>query len=127
MAAVITITNIDNTQNEIIVSGSIALTGNYGGGATNGDTLSFLSDSIKSETPPTCVSVYEAPPAGTSASGFNYSFSPGTDPSNGVLQVFGSAAVAGAKTPGSQYTQGDAYNAGLLAAIVKFRAYFPRL
>lgn len=127
MAAAITITNIDNTQDRIIVSGTIALTANYGGASTHGDTLNFLSDSIKSGSPPTDVRIYEAPPAGTSATGFNYSFSPGANASNGVLQVFGSAAVAGANTPGSEYTQAAAYNAGLLAAVVKFKAWFARL
>ena len=125
MAAAITITNVDNVQNEIIVSGTIALTANYGGGATHGDTLSFLSDSIKSGSPPTDVRIYEAPAAGTSATGFNYSFSPGTDSSNGVLQVFGTGASAGAAS--QEYTQGSAYSAPLLAAVVKFKAWFPRL
>lgn len=126
MAAAITITNVDNVQNEIIVSGTIALTGNYGGGATHGDTLSFLNqDSIKSGSPPALVEIFETPPAGTSATGFRYTFSPGTDQGNGVLQVFGTGAAAGAAS--QEYTQGSAYSAPLLAAVIKFRAFFSRL
>jgi hypothetical protein len=128
MATTITIDNVNQTLNQTVISGTIALTGNYGGASTHGDTLSFLNqDSIKSGSAPVQVRVFETPPAGTSASGFEFSFSPGSDQGNGVLQVFGSAATAGANTPGSEYTQAAAYNAALLAAVLKFQAFFPRL
>lgn len=126
MATAITITNVDNTQNRVHVSGTITLTDNYGGGATHGDTLSFLNlDQIKSENPPLRVEIFEAPAAGTSATGYSYSFSPGTGLDNGVLQVFGTGAAAG--DPAQEYAEGTAYDAALLAAVIKFEATFQRL
>lgn len=126
MATAITIDNVNQTLNQTVISGAIVLTGNYGGGATHGDTLSFLNqDSIKSGSPPVLVEIFETPPAGTSATGFRYTFSPGTDQGNGALQVFGTGAAAGAAS--QEYTQGSAYSAALLAAVIKFKAFFSRL
>ena len=120
MAAVITITDAtDTTQNEQIVDGTIALSGNYGGASTHGDTLSFAGfDQIKSSQVPRKVEIFEAPPAGTSATGDTFQFSPGTTQANGVMQVFAA---------GAEYTEASAYSAGLLAAVLRFRAWFPSL
>lgn len=128
MATAITVDNVNQTLNRTVVSGTITLTANYGGAGGHGDTLSFLNqDSIKSQTPPVHVEIFEVPPAGTSATGFVYNFSPGTDLGNGLLQVFGTGSTAAAKTPLTEYTQGDAYSAGLLAAVIKYEAVFSRL
>lgn len=130
MAAAVTITSIDSTQNQYIVSGSIVLTGNYGGASTHGDTLSFAGASnitIPSQSLPTQVEIYEMPAAGTSATGFQYGFALGTTQANGVMQVFGTPATGAATTPLTEYTEAAAYSAGLLAAKLFFTAYFPSL
>lgn len=116
--------NPDDTKAEFISQWTIVLTANYGGGATHGDTLAFLSNKIKSwRGIPLRVEIYEQPPAGTSASGFSFNYSPGTTASNGVMQVFGTPAAGGATVPNTEYTQGAAYSAGLLAAVLKARVY----
>lgn len=117
MAATVTVTDVDVTLNKIIVQGSIALTGNYGGSATHGDTLSFAgTDLIKSNSVPTVVDIYEAPPAGTAPNGYIFSFCPGTTMANGVMTILNNL---------TEYTQGSAYSTGLLAAVVRFWAEFP--
>ncbi|MGH9343304.1 MAG: hypothetical protein ACRD3Y_03100 [Bryobacteraceae bacterium] len=120
------ITNVDATQNQFVVDGSLTLSGDYGAANTHGDTLSFAGfDQIKSSVAPTRVEIFEAPAAGTSATGFVYSFSPGSTQANGVLQVFGTPATGAATTPLTEYTEAAAYSAGLKAAALKFRAWFP--
>jgi len=119
MAAVITlstVTPVDATQQKFIVEGTIALTGNYGGASTHGDTLSFAGfDAIKSNSIPLWVDIHEAPPAGTAPTGYLFGFAPGTTQANGVLTVFNNL---------TEYTQASAYSAGLLAAVLNFRAEF---
>jgi len=128
MAVAVSITSVDFTGNQLLVSGTLTLTGNYGSSGSHGDTVSFLGfDQVKSSYPPNSVSIFETPAAGTSASGFVYSFSPGTTQGNGVMQVFGTPATGGATTPLTEYTQAAAYSAGLLAAKISFRAWFPNL
>lgn len=124
MSIAIAITNVDVTQNQLIVDGTLTLSGNYGGGATHGDTLSFAGqDQIKSSQVPTFVEIWEAPPAGTSATGYWYNYSPGSTQANGVMQVFGTGAAAG--NASQEYTQGSAYSGALTGAVIRFRAYFP--
>lgn len=125
MSIAVALTNYDTTQNEIVVDGTLTLTGNYGGGSTHGDTLNLSGLDIKSGSVPTRVAIWEAPAAGTSATGYSYNFSPGTTQANGVMQVFGTGASSGAA--GTEYTQGSAYSAPLLAAVVKFKAWFASL
>lgn len=110
---------------QLIISGSIALSGNYGSGSSHGDTLSFLGfDLIKSSYPPLRVEFFETPAAGASASGFVLQFNPGTTQGNGVLQVFTGAA---AQSPLTELTQGSAYPAGLTGAVIQCRAWFQNL
>ena len=123
MAATITPTtapnNPDTTGREIIVDGTIALTGNYGGAATHGDTLNLtqLQDLAKSSQFPTQVEIWEAPPAGTAPTGYIWTFCPGTTQLNGTLNIMSGVAT--------EYTQASAYSAALLAVVLKIRAYFP--
>lgn len=130
MAVAVTITNIDSTQNQAIVTGTIVLTGNYGGASTHGDTLSFAgvtNMAVPYQSLPTFVEIYEFPPAGTSGSGYQYGFAVGTTQANGVLQVFGTASAGTAITAPPEYTEAAAYSASLLAAVIRFIAYFPSL
>ena len=124
MAASITVTSVDNTQNSLVVFGTIALSGNYGGGATHGDTLSFAGQElIKSFSVPLSVRIFEAPAAGASASGYVWSFSPGSTIANGVLQAFTSNGAAPAAL--LEYPQGTGYQASQTNAALKFEAWFP--
>lgn len=116
MSAIISITNVDFTQNRTIIEGIIALSGNYGGAASHGDTLSFAGfDQIKANSVPVFVEIEEAPPAGTAPTGYNFVFCPGTSQANGVLAIMNALV---------EYTEGSAYSAGLLAAVLQFRAEF---
>lgn len=115
--------NPDTTGRQVIADGTIALTGNYGGGATNGDTLDLtqLGDALKTSQPVLKVDVWEDPAAGTAPTGYEFIYCPGTTLKNGVLAVMGTGASAGG--PAQQYTQGSAYSAGLLAAALRVRVY----
>ena len=117
--------NPDTTGREIIVDGTIALASNYGGAATHGDTLNLqqFGDLLKSSQLATQVDIWEAPPAGTVPTGFDFVFCPGTTQSNGVLCILGTGAAAGGAA--QEYTEASAYSAGLLAAVLRIRAYFP--
>lgn len=117
--------NPDTTGREIIVDGTVALTANYGGGATHGDTLNLqqFADLAKSSQLPTFVEVWEDPPAGTVPTGYTFTFCPGTTQLNGVLNILGTGAAAGGA--GQEYPQGTAYSAALLAAVLRVRAWFP--
>jgi hypothetical protein len=124
MAAIVSITSIDSTQNNFIVQGKITLSGNYGGGSSHGDVLSFAGfDVLKTAAVPTFVEINEAPVAGTSASGYEYSFSPGVDQSSGKLQIFTSNGAAPA--PLAEYPQGTAYQGSQSGAVLNFLAFFP--
>jgi hypothetical protein len=110
--------NPDTTAREIIVDGTVVLTANYGGASTHGDTLNLqqLQDLAKSSQLPTNVQVWEDPPAGTAPTFYQFVFCPGTTQLNGVLSI-GSNLV--------EYTEASAYSAGLLAAVLRIRAWFP--
>ena len=110
--------NPDTTAREIIVDGTVVLTANYGGASTHGDTLNLqqLQDLAKSSQLPTTVQVWEDPPAGTAPTFYQFVFCPGTTQLNGVLSI-GSNLV--------EYTEASAYSAGLLAAVLRIRAWFP--
>jgi hypothetical protein len=107
----------DSTQATQIARGTIALAGNYGGGATHGDTLNLALYGIQSNLPPLRVLIFETPPAGTAPTGYQLGYAPGTNPSNGQLTIMGG--------PATEYTEGSAYNAALLAAVLNFEAIFP--
>ena len=168
----------DTTQKQLFIDFTVTLTGNYGGGATNGDTLDLtaLGDALKSTQLPNWVEFGEYPPAGTAPTGYQFGYAPGTTQANGVLTIMGAAGTPsgtigaqtltiGAGTPAtypvgtaantgsttlvatagvtvtgistavftgtapasgsSQYPEGSAYSAALLAAVIRGRAWFP--
>lgn len=110
--------NPDTTGREIIVDGTLALTGNYGGASTHGDTvdLTQFGDLLKSSQLPIEVDIWEDPPAGTAPTFYQFVFCPGTTQKNGVVSIGSNL---------TEYTQASAYSAGLLAATLRIRAYFP--
>lgn len=121
MAAIVTVEQlgIDQTLNRFVIKFTIALSANYGGAATHGDTLNFgaaLGPNIPSNSVPDFVSIVEMPPAGTAPTGYLFGFAPGTTQDNGVLTIWNNL---------TEYTEGSAYSAGLLAAVLVGRAEFP--
>ena len=123
MAAKVTISGVlstpDITEKQLFIDFTVTLTGNYGGGATHGDTLNLqsLGDALKSTQLPTWVEFEEFPAAGTAPTGYLFGFAVGTTQANGLLTIFNNLA---------ELTQGSAYSAGLLAAVIRGRAWFPK-
>jgi len=110
----------DSTEQYQIVRGQLKLTGNYGGAATHGDTVTFSNVyGIQSRQIPVHIDIYEAPPAGTLPTGYIFWYCPGTTQNNGVLNIMSG--------PASEYSQGSAYNAALLGAVIYYEAWFPAL
>lgn len=108
------ISNPDTTERELIVDGTIVLSGNY---PANGDVLSFAGfDQIKSQSVPNKVEVYEAPAAGTAPTGYSYTYAPGETQALGQLVIMSAVAT--------QFATG-AYSGALTGATIKFRAWFP--
>jgi len=112
------LSNPDTTARQVIAEGTIALTANYGGAATHGDTcdLTQLGDAAKSSQLPTKVEIFEDPASGTEPTFYQFVYCPGTTQKNGVLSIGSNL---------TEYTQASAYSAGLLAATLRIRAYFP--
>lgn len=123
MAATVAISGVistpDTTQKQLFIDFTVVLTGNYGGGATHGDTLNLqsLGDALKSTQLPTWVEFGEYPPSGTAPTGYQFGYAPGTTQANGVLTIMGG--------PATEYAEGTAYSAALLAAVIRGRAWFP--
>ena len=111
-----TIKSVDFTGNHFVARGTIAASGSYPASG-NGDLLSFVSAAgvpLPSTAVPDDVRIYEAPAAGTAASGLSFVFSPGTTQANGKVQVF---ATYGAQA-------GNVTYASLNIAGLSFTAYF---
>lgn len=111
MSAVFTLNNLvgngtDNTQNQFIYDGTVALTGNYGGSSTHGDTLDLSTiPTLKANVKPLFLRVefLEASPAGAAGSFNRFIYTPAANNNlaTGKLQII----TAG----GSEYTQNSAY------------------
>ncbi len=130
MAATVKISGVlstpDTTQKQLFIDFTVTLTGDYGGAATHGDTLNLqsLGDALKSTALPNWVEFIETPPAGTAPSGWTFGYVPGTTQANGLLTVMGGTGAA-AGDPPTEYPEGTAYSASLLAAVIRGRAGFP--
>ena len=117
--ATATITQIDNTQKNVIAFGTIAISAATDTYATNGIVLSgFLNDLIKtSSTSPNIVEITAMPAAGTSPSGWTYIYCYGTTLNNGKMAIFNGT---------TEFSNGAALTAPA-ADVLVFRASFPRL
>ena len=76
---------IDKTQQEFVVQVILTLTGTY---PTNGDTLDLSKLGIPSNSVPNYVEIYETTPAPGPASGYAFTFLPGTNLTNGLMEAF---------------------------------------
>jgi hypothetical protein len=110
---------IDNTGTLMSVDGSLALSGNYGGAATHGDTMDLSKLGVSSSQLPVKVRVYEAPAAGVLATGYIFIYCHGTTQANGVLQI--QTAI------GTEFTEGNPYNTTFANSNLRFKAFFPSL
>ncbi len=112
----------DSTQNSLWCEGSITLSGNYGGGSTNGDTLDLTPLQVSSDYAPKYVTVYQESTAGNAPVIYCFLYARGTTQANGLLQVTDFA--------GAQITQGAAYPAALTSTAtppnIRFRAEFAK-
>ena len=108
-------TNVDNTQSQVFVTGTITLTGNYPSG---GDTLDLSQLGAPSSGLPTRVEIFEITPAPGPAYGGIYTYVPGTTQANGLLQLNVSAGTQTAATAYSGLATGFALG---------FRAWYPSL
>ena len=168
--------NPDVTERQTFIDFTVTLTGNYGTGSSNGDTLDLTPLAVQSSQLPIWVQFGEYPAAGTAPTGYQFGYAPGTTIANGKLTIVGGAGTpagtigahtlaVGAGTPAtypvgtaantgsttlvatgavtvtgistavftgtapasgtSQYPEGSAYSAGLLAAVIRGRAWFP--
>lgn len=117
---------LDTTQNEIIVDGTLTLTGNYGNlSPANGDIIDLTGhDLIKSQEVPRKMEIFQAPDAGNAPVQYSFLYGWGTDQSDGVLIVIDT-------TTGLPITDAAAYPAALTSTDpspnIRFRAYFPSL
>lgn len=112
------LSNPDVTERQVIAEGTIALTANYGGASTHGDTcdLTQLGDALKTSQLSTKVEIWEDPVAGTAPTFYQFVFCPGTTLKNGVVSIGSNL---------TEYTEASAYSAGLLAAVLRIRVYAP--
>lgn len=135
----------DRTQNEMIVDCILTLSGNYGGGATHGDAISFTSlwSTVAQlaigmpfsfgDQPPSFWSIQELLVAGAAPLGYQYNYNPGPTlaaptQNGGVLTIVGTGAASG--QGGTEITEGSAYSGftpSLNGAQLKARFWFPRL
>ena len=107
---------MDFTAKGITAVGTIALTGNYGGSATHGDTLDLSALGVPSQQAP-IVLIWEAPTAGSGVTTvYRFTYCPGTTQANGLLQIMGAAA---------EYTQASAYSSNFPNTLY-FMAIFPK-
>jgi len=115
---------IDHMQNQFCVDGTLTLSGNYGGGATHGDTMD-LTGVCPTDQVPNRVEIFEAPTAGNAPTGYVFVYAPGTKISNGLLVVM---QGQGSAAPLLEITEGSAYPAALTAATanIKFRAWLTK-
>lgn len=119
---------LDQTLNEWSVEGTLTLTGNYGGAATHGDTISWSGlDLVKATLPPRRMEIFESNPAGTAPYGYSYQYSPGTSRDTGVVTILGGAAASG--QGGTEITEGSAYSTftpSLNNAVLRYKAFFTK-
>jgi len=115
MALVVaTVTNIDFTNSQFIVNGTITTSGTY---TTTGDPLDLSTIGVPSSAPPTSVNIFEIAAAAASQSGWNYKFDPGTTQANGKVELFNGT---------TQFTGAAAYS-GTIPTTLYFQAWFPKL
>lgn len=114
---------IDNSQAIIRVYFTVTPAGNY---AALGDTMDFtsLGDLIKSDYAPLLVVILSAKSGG--ASGFLYSYNPGTTMANGKFQLLAASGNAAGAAPFEDFPAG-AYPAAVLADTIVGFADFIRL
>ena len=141
----------DTTDKQTIAEGTLTFSGNYGTASSHGDPVDFTLNGL---TPPgslpqgtdigsyapTRVEIYEAPQAGTAATGYTFVYCPGPTiagptststagctQAGGVVCILGTGAASG--DGGTELTEGSAYSGfspSLNGVTVRFRAWFAR-
>jgi hypothetical protein len=109
-------TRVDKTQNSIIVDGTITLAGDY---VTNGVTLDLSKLGIPSNQKPLRVQAWSTVNQGAAVLQDFYTYVPGTNQTDGVLQI----AVANAEMAAAAFAATSPCNAA--GYVLNFRAEFP--
>jgi len=123
MALQATVTSTTMSQSELVLNFTLAASADY---TTGGDTLDFYTaiyppggPSLPATLPPRAVLIQ-------GVSGFVYSYVPGTNPSNGLVKVFGTGTAS--QDPGNEIPGAPtAYPAGVTGDTITGRAYFAKL
>ncbi len=100
--------NPDTTGRQTLVDFTVVLTGNYGSGASNGDTLDLTPLMAQSSQLPTWVEIGEYPVAGTAPTGYQFGYAPGTTIANGKLTIMGAAGTPAGTISAPVFT-GESY------------------
>ncbi len=117
MSMTAVVTNISKTQDRIIVDGTITLAGSY---ATNGVTLDLSKLGIPSNGKPTKVVLFSVVGQGAAMLLDVYAYIPGTDQTNGKVQI----GVANAEMAATAFATTTPTNATGGYAL-HFQAEFP--
>lgn len=122
ITAVATYTSVDAGAQ--IMTGTLTFSGNYGSATSHGEIFDLsalayqkLGLQVSPGIIPLC-EFFETVLAGTLPSGYNFLYCPGT-----TLQTCQLAVMNGT----TEYTEGSAYNAALLATSVSFLIFVPSL
>ena len=100
---------VDSMQNEFIAKFQIKFSGVYSAASLHGDLLSLVNSLLPTSQVPTQVDFYEAPPAGTAPTGYDFTYCPGANLSNGRICVLQGASSA----PNTEISQNSNYPAAL--------------
>lgn len=130
MALAVAVKSTTMSQSEIVLNFQVTASGNYTAG---GDTLDFYSatyppggPNLAATLPPRFVEILSQPSSGdTSSVKYVYSYAPGTDPSNGLMQVFGTGTASQDplnEIPGAP----TAYPVAVTGDTIVGRAYFTK-
>lgn len=120
-----TFDGVDQSDRLSTIYGTITTAGSYPAAGSGGDTLSFGGlDQIKSGVAPLRVYVLEQPAAGSTPSGYNYTFCPGTTLANGKLVLL---ANSGSSNHPQAELSGNPTYASLSLSPLVYEAVFVRV
>lgn len=108
------VSQLDNTQGQILVQGTLVFSGSY---PTNGDTLDLSTLGIPANSAPFQVEIFEATPAAGPAYGGKFIFLPGTTLANGLVEIFNGL------TQITTDTYANIFGAVAATIVVRFRAW----
>jgi hypothetical protein len=134
----------DTTDKQTIAEGTITFSGNYGTASSHGDPVDFTLNNLVppgslpqgtdiGSYAPTRVEIYEAPQAGTAATGYTFVYCPGptiagptATSTAGCTQAGGVVCILVGTTEVTEATAYSGLTPNLNGVSVRFRAWFAR-